>query len=167
MPGGRSDEPLQVGPINVASLGKYKVGDAAYDLQLRTSDGKDAKFSDYRGKFLLVDFFGPMEASAAPLKAVGADYGQDSRLVMLTILPQMFGVGQTPSKSSNNPGLDAVVSNQIGWMVINRNFNNNIWLIGPDGTVVAESLRGDGIRAAVVVALGPPQIPATQPTTAP
>ena len=161
---GKIDEPLQVDPVEVTPLGKYKVGDAVADLKLRTSDGKDVKLSDFRGKYLLVDFPGPMDRTGSPIQAVGGEYGQDSRLAFLTINPQMFGQGQTPSKLSKNPGPDAVVAgNNVGWMVINRNFGSGVWLIGPDGKVVAEELSGDGIRAAVFGALGAAQIPATQP----
>jgi hypothetical protein len=31
----------------------------------------------------------------------------------------------------------------------------SLWLIGPDGKVVAKDLRGEGIKAAVAAAMGP------------
>jgi protocatechuate 3,4-dioxygenase beta subunit len=176
MPGGRSDEPLQIDPVNVIALGKYKVGDPVYDLSLRSTEAKDLKISDFHGKYLLLDFFHPMDASIASFKQIYAEYPPDDQLALLTINTGMAMPGQTLSKMYDNPWHQAVIimRDQSSWSVLNSNFDAQnspgAWLIGPDGKVVAEDLTGDGIQAAVTAAIGPPTVaaaPATQPTTMP
>jgi hypothetical protein len=170
---------LGIGTVTVTAMEKYAVGDPVSDLPLTMTDGKSAKLSDFRGKYLLLDILKPSDMALTPFAAVNADYGKDSRLVMLTILPPAFGFGQTPVKTDKNPGLHAaVVPGNGSLMILDRSFDGSIWLIGPDGKVAAEDLSGDGVRAAVASALGAPQpqvettatqpgVPGTQPSTAP
>src|SRR5208282_3594206 len=72
IPGGRSDDPLQIDPIYATALQKYNVGDLISDVPLRTVDGKNIKFSDYRGKYLLLDFFHPFDMNIMPFQALSA-----------------------------------------------------------------------------------------------
>jgi hypothetical protein len=168
MPGGRSDEPFQLDPVAVTKLGKYNVGDSVFDLAMRTPEGKALKLSDFRGKYLLMDFFHPFDTNIASFKDTYADYGQDSRLALLTINPEFLMNGQSPPRLNNNPWPQAAIAGQGNWAVVNTNFgvqnSSGAWLIGPDGKVVAEDLNGGAIKSAVIAALG---APATQPTTAP
>jgi hypothetical protein len=174
IPGGRSDDPLQLDPIQITSVGKYKVGDKIVDLPLVTTAGKSMRLSDFKGRYLLIDFFHPMDLSIAAFKTLSTEYGQDNRLVMMTVIPGVFAPGQTPPNINNNPWINAAVVMKDGgstWQTLHQNFDLDrsmgAWLIGPDGTVVAEDLVGPAIRAAVVAALGPSQAPATQPATQP
>jgi hypothetical protein len=168
MPGGRSDDPLQLDPVSVVTLVKYKVGDSVFDLAMRTPEGKDLKLSDFRGKYVLIDFFHPFDINIASFTDVYADYGRDSRLALLTINPEFLMKGQSPPRLNNNPWPQTAIVGQGNWAVINANFDaqnsTGAWFIGPDGKVVAEDLSGKAIKSAVVSALG---APATQPATAP
>jgi hypothetical protein len=168
MPGGRSDDPLQLDPVSVVALAKYKVGDSVFNLAMRTPEGKNLKLSDFRGKYVLVDFFHPFDINIASFTDVYADYGRDSRLALLTINPEFLMNGQTPPRLNNNPWPQAAIVAQGNWAVINTNFDaqnsTGAWLIDPDGKVVAEDLSGKAIKSAIVAALG---APATQPTTVP
>jgi hypothetical protein len=176
MPGGRSDEPLQLDPINVITLGKYNVGDSIYDLAMKTTDGKNLKISDFHGKYLLIDFFRPMDGTIASFKQIYSEYPPDNQLALLMINPGFTMPGQTPGKMNDYPWHQAsiIMQDQISWSILNSNFDSQgspgVWLISPDGKVVAENLTGDGIQAAVTAAIGPPTVtaaPATQPTTMP
>jgi protocatechuate 3,4-dioxygenase beta subunit len=169
MPGGRSDEPLQMESIPINKAGKYHPGDVVYDLPMKSTDGKDLKLSDFRGKYLLLDCReGPNNPPLAPLKAVYKAFGRDDRLAMLT-LTLNFMLGQhtkSPEIAWHQAGLDPMRM-EGGIIFTNFGILNNApdaWLIGPDGKVVAEDLRGDAIMSAVTGALGSP---ATQSTTAP
>jgi len=167
MPGGRSDEPLQLDPISLVRLAKYKVGETIFDLAMRTPEGKRLKLSDFRGKYVLVDYFHPFDMNIASFKDVYADYGRDGRLALLTINPEFLMKGQNPVRLNNNPWPQAAIVGQGNWAVLNNFGGQNsmgAWLIGPDGKVVAEDLSGGAIKSAVIAALG---APATQPTTAP
>jgi hypothetical protein len=174
IPGGRSDEPLQLDPIEIGIVGKYKVGDKVVDLPLVTPAGKTMRLSSFKGKYVLIDFFHGLDMSIQPFIALSTEYGQDNRLVIMSIIPGFFQSGQTPPKLNNNPWIQAgvvVTGGGVAWQSLHTNFDidnsTGVWLIGPDGKVVAEDLNGPEIRAAVVSALGRPQVPATQPTTQP
>ena len=173
IPGGRSDEPLQVNPVNIVVLEKYKVGDPIYDLAMRTTDGKDIKISEFHGKYLLIDFFRPPDASIESFKKIYMEYAPDERLSLLTISPGFTAPGQTVGRMMDGPWHQASIimqgqQGQMFWRVLNTNFDwqrsQGAWLIGPDGKIVAEDLTGDAIQAAVTSAIGPPT---TQPTTMP
>jgi hypothetical protein len=169
MSGGRSDEPLVLDPVPIVKLAKYNLGDTVFDLKLRTPEGKEFKLSDFRGKYVLLDFFHPFDTSIASFKDVWADYGRDTRLALMTVTTELLGKGQNPMRLNNNPWPQAGVAiGPANWSLLNVNFgvqnSPGAWLIGPDGKVVAEDLSGGAIKSAVVAALG---APATQPTTAP
>ena len=55
--GGLSTEPLDLGNILAEARKELKVGDAAPDFEFKDIDGKIRKISDYRGKFVLIDFW--------------------------------------------------------------------------------------------------------------
>ena len=44
--------------LGTASAGKYKVGDLAEDIVGTDMDGEEFKLSDYRGKVVVLDFWG-------------------------------------------------------------------------------------------------------------
>jgi hypothetical protein len=169
MSGGRSDDPLTLDPIAVIKLGHYDVGDDVADMSLITTDAKSLKFSDLRGKYVLLVYGSDSAADlAAPLKDVYAQYGQDSRLFMLTIMQGFFQKGTTPSRASSSPWTQAApIANPGNNFYLGTNFGfNHAWLIGPDGKVVGKDLTGDAIKSAVSNALGAPQA-ATEPSTMP
>ena len=136
---------------------------------MRTTDGKDIKISDFHGKYLLMDFFHPMDASIATFKQIYAAYAPDDQLALLTINPPGRHEMSIPWHQAS-----IKMQGQYSWAILNTNFDMQnspgAWLIGPDGKVVAENLTGDAIQAAVIAAIGPPTIaaaPATQPATMP
>jgi hypothetical protein len=168
------DQPLQIDAIPVMKLGKYNVGDAVYDLPLKSLDGKDLKLSDFRGKYLLLDFRQVADQSLAPLKDVYEGYGQNSQLAMLTVLMSYGGpIGKSSGFAGINWQQAQMVPSRVNWMVLGMDFatqspTHGTWLIGPDGKVAGADLSGDAIQAAVSAVLGAPATqPATQPTTMP
>jgi len=56
IPGGRSDEPLDVGTLTVHVRPHVKIGAPAPALEARKPDGSTLKLSDYRGKHVLLMF---------------------------------------------------------------------------------------------------------------
>src|ERR1700691_2051106 len=98
---------------------------------MRTTDGKDLEISDFRGKYLLIDFFHPMDVSIATLKQIYAAYTPGDQLAMLTINP--------PGKMNDIPWHQAstVMQAQFSRSILNTNFDlqnsAGAWLIGPDG----------------------------------
>ncbi|MGD0463193.1 MAG: hypothetical protein ABSB74_11975 [Tepidisphaeraceae bacterium] len=166
MPGGRSDEPLQMDPIPIIKVGKYLPGDLVCDLPMISTDGKNLKLSQFRGKYVLLDFRQTRPA-ISQLKAVYNAFGRDKRLVMLTVTLN-YGVLRAFKLPDVTWQQVAIEPNGVNLSILRSDFavNNSpgAWLIGPDGKVVAEDLSGDAILSAVTAALGPP---ATQPATQP
>jgi thiol-disulfide isomerase/thioredoxin len=162
MPGGRSDDPLDIGSLELTLVGRLQVGDAAPSFEVKTVDGKPLKLDDYRGKYVLLDFWatwcGPCRGETPSLKAVHQAFGKDDRFAM---------VGLSLDAKPDEPKTYAA-ENDLSWTQgflgewTTTNLPDrygvrgipSIWLIGPDGKVVAKDLRGDGIKAAVAEALG-------------
>jgi thiol-disulfide isomerase/thioredoxin len=106
-PGGRSDTPLDLGVINlVAPLMR---GEMAPDLTVKTMDDKTVKLSDYRGKFVLLDFWAtwnaPSLAVMPDLKETYESFKNDPHFVLLGL--------------NMDTNLDTAraysVSHQMGW----------------------------------------------------
>lgn len=140
---------------------KVKVGQEAPLFATKTTDGKDLKLADFKGKFVLLDFWatwcGPCLGETPNLKAIFEKYGKrdDFALIGLSL--------------DADPGKPAAYAkeNGCGWVdgflgdwgkdEVTKLYGvrgiPSIWLIGPDGKVLANNLRGDGIMAAVRGAL--------------
>ena len=169
MPGGRSDEPLQMDPIAIMKLGKYHAGDVVYDLPMKSFDGKNLKLSDFRGKYVLLAFRrGPTDSGALALNPVYLKYGHDNRLAMLTA-----GMSTGLGRASKRPDIawqqaemipDAATYSIIGADFSVENNSPGAWLIDPDGKVVAGDLHDKAVLSAVTAALGPA---VAEPTTTP
>ena len=65
MPGGRSDEPLDIGAVQVTFIRRMEIGDTAPDFAGATLDDKPFKLSDLRGTLCAALFFGPRDAAPA------------------------------------------------------------------------------------------------------
>ena len=90
MPGGRSDEPLDLGAITLRPLRKpqvVRVGDPAPAFRVETIDGKTLELAEYRGRFVLLHFWDDRcrdcLAETPHLKAVYEAWGRDERFAMI------------------------------------------------------------------------------------
>lgn len=162
MSGGRSDEPLDLGEIELDMLKRVKIGDAAPGFEVPTLDGGTIKLEDFRGKFVLLDFWatwcGPCIAETPNLKDAYEAFGDGGKFAMIGL--SLDDNAEAPRKY--------VEENALGWsQAFLGPFDNtevpsdygvvgipSIWLIGPDGKVVAKYLRGPGIKQAIADALG-------------
>lgn len=162
MPGGRSDEPLDLGPVEPTLATRLAVGDAAPAFEAKTLDGGSLRLEDYRGKYVLLDFgatwCGPCRGETPYLKAAHEAFGADDRLAMVGL--SLDAGPEAPKKYVADQGLGWTQGFLGDWSStdVPGRFGvrgiPSIWLIGPDGKVVAKDLRGERIRAAVAEALG-------------
>jgi peroxiredoxin len=160
-PGGRSDEPLDLGTFTVEARAVMRSGKSAPDFEVKTVDDKPLKLADYKGKYLLLDFWavwcGPCVAETPNLKAAWEAYKDDPRFAMV-------GLSLDPEVAAP---INYAKKNQLEWTQgflgewskseIPERFGVEgipaIFLIGPDGKIIAKDLRGEEIKAAVARAL--------------
>jgi len=159
MAGGRSDEPLSLGKLQLDVIKRLKVGQMAPDFEIQTVDGRPLKLADFRGKYVLLDFWatwcGPCIVQMPQMKSIYDRFKDHPRFAMIGL-------------SSDNDVETArkfIEENALQW---HQGFIGRlsqvesdycvsgipaIFLIGPDGRVVAKNLEDQAIVAELEKAL--------------
>jgi len=152
--------PVRDPSLAVVRIDKYltlNVGDPAPDFTGTTTDGKELRLADLRGKVVLLDFWATwcapciaefpnllrvydQYAAKGTLVVIGISLDQDSQTVQKFVhdrklpWPQIvLGPAETNSvaKAYNVSGVPAT------------------FLIGPDGKIIAKGVTGEALRAAI------------------
>ena len=142
-------------PLQLESSTKTQVGQIAPDLELQTPAGKTLRISDFRGQYLLLDFWaswcGPCREENPNLVAQYAKY-KDLGFEILGI--SLDGATQKDKwvKAIADDGLSwPQVSDLKGWdsHAAKRYGINSIpasFLLDPNGKIIARDLRGEGLN---------------------
>ena len=159
--GAQGDAPVLIPDMVATALTSVGVGEIAPDFTVPTIDGRQIGLKDFRGKYLLLDFWatwcGPCCEEMQTLKKLHDKYRDNDKFAMLSL-----SLDETLSDAR-----DFIKQQSLAWP---QGFLGNwdqaklpnvygvrdipsIWLIGPDGKVVAKNLYGDGIEAAVARAM--------------
>jgi thiol-disulfide isomerase/thioredoxin len=150
--------------LGALARAELKDGDPAPAFSATTLDGKPLKLDDYRGKYVLLDFWatwcGPCIAEFPHLEAIHKEFGHDERFAMLSLsLDDEIATPRKFLKSRDLPWPQVVLgapSESRVAQAYHAEVIPLIILVGPDGRIVAQDLRGDSIRAAVAKALKKP-----------
>jgi thiol-disulfide isomerase/thioredoxin len=158
-PGGRSDIPLDLDVINM--LVPLHPGDTAPDFAAKTLDGQTVKLSDYRGKYVLLDFWATWSATSVAempeLKETYTAFGNDPRFAMIGLNVDTNAASARAFLKENPTGWpqgylgqssDSAVPDRYGIETIPF-----VLLVDPNGKVAMLDLRGGIIKSAVQVAL--------------
>lgn len=147
-------KPLDIGKLEIMIPPTVKKGSAAPDFKFRTLDGKVLSLKDFRGNYVLLDFWatwcGPCVGEVPNFKATYDAYGKQGNFVMISLsLDDDIAAPR-----------DYVQKNGIGWIQgFLGHWNSDpvtkaygvqsipsTFLIGPGGSVIAKGLRGEGMK---------------------
>jgi len=161
VPGGRTDVPFDLGKVEMQARSIVKPGKPAPEFSVKTVDDETVKLSDFTGKYLLLDFWavwcGPCVAETPHLKAAYEAFKDNPRFAMI-------GLSLDPEIKAPR---DYAANNQLGWIMgflgdwsktdLPSQYGvqgiPSIFLIGPDGKIIARDLRGEDIKATVAANL--------------
>lgn len=163
MPDGRSDEPLDLGTIELEALPRLLEGEPAPVFEVKTLDDRTIRLEELRGRYVLLDFWatwcGPCRQMTPALKLVHERFGPDERFVMLGL--SLDREIEPLRKYVEENGLkwpQAWIGDWDSSPLPQRYAVSGIpavFLIGPDGKVVARDLSGEAVLRTIERALRP------------
>ena len=148
-----ADAPLDVGAVMLKPAAS--VGNPAPDFSVTDLDGKTFKLSDYHGKYVLLDFWatwcGPCVGETPNMKATFDAYGKDPRFAMISL--SLDKEASAPKRFVRSHDITWTQGSLGDWSSdkVTPTYGVHgipaIFLIGPDGKILATQLRGEKIKA--------------------
>jgi peroxiredoxin len=160
-PADRPNEPFDLGAIDMVLRRNLRIGQPAPSFEAKTLDGKPLKLEDYRGKHVLLSFYGTWTPGHANelqiLKGLHDMYSKDNKLAIIGL---SIGNGANEEESFTRTNgmkwtqcyLGAWSETQVPALFGVEGLPHTI-LIDPQGKVLGRNLRGSSMRTAVRNAL--------------
>jgi len=156
------DGELLIAQRTLEAMAGLEVDDPAPPLAAKSFDSKSVNLEDYRGKYVLLDFWAtwcaPCLEEIPKLKEVYEAFGKDGRLVMVSVsLDEEVDAPRKFVAAREIPWVQVWLEGATGGPIARAYAAQQIpaiFLIGPDGKVVAKGLRGEQIKEVVAKALG-------------
>jgi RNA polymerase sigma factor (sigma-70 family) len=154
MPGGHSDEPLDVGEIKTYLVAPLQSGDPAPLFETSTFDGKPLKLADFKGKYVLLNFWRGDDAKSledmADLKTAQAAWGKDQRFILIGLnFDRTLAMGQQHATDNKLTWVQCYPGERSDVPARYRLRRPTSMLIGPDGLIIRPDVRGPGIATAL------------------
>jgi len=144
IPGGRTDEPLDIGTLDMMVMKKLNAGDPAPEIAGPTFDGKPFKLSEQKGKYVLLEFWGrgTQPTDLATLKEINDAFGKDDRLVIVGLnFERKLEVGKKYADDNGVKWTQVFLGQKS---TVPQDYQYRVWpsswLIGPDGKIVAKDV---------------------------
>lgn len=155
-------KPFDVGELTMKIKNVPVPGEKAFDWTAQSYDGgADFKLSGFQGKYILFDIWatwcGPCLAELPNLEAVSKEFAGERFEVVGLSIDQTMEAADAFLKKKGSSYRQGYFGNDDRFDQIRNAYGiegiPSIWLIDPDGKIVARDLRGEGIRRAVEAAL--------------
>jgi peroxiredoxin len=161
IPGGVSDEPLDLGALAIQLNNTLKIGDMAPDFETAALEGNSIKLSSFRGKFVLLDFWatwcGPCVSEIPELKLAHESLSKDEKFVLISL--SLDPEKKDPIEFTKKRGMNWTHGYLGDWSEdkVTKSYGVTgipaMFLIGPDGRIVARDFRAPNARATVEQAM--------------
>jgi hypothetical protein len=145
IPGGRSDEPLDIGVIEAKLKPVLTTGQPAPEFALKALDGKSLKLSDYRGKYVVLKWWwpwSPIQTEAEAIRAAYETIKDDPDFVLISIgMDDEIETSRKRVADYKLPGIQAHCRRSAqDFPQAYTASPSTLCIIGPDGKVIAKNL---------------------------
>jgi len=157
-----SDQTIDLGTIRIVPFHDLAEGEDAPEIAAECVTGESFALSGLRGKFVLLDFWatwcGPCIGEIPHLREVQETFSEDDRFALVSL--SLDDERKTAADYVEREKLDWTQVHLGAWSKTETPEKYGVlgipavFLIGPDGKVLAKNLRGTAIKSRVAQALG-------------